>query len=675
MLLKFLRERRGSVLPTFAIAALPLVAATGAAVDYSRAYAQRTAVQDALDAAVLAAGKKIGLMDDDALKAEASNFYVANVKDNIPDYPEMHTTIGTQTITGTANLSVQTYFLGVVGLNYINFNVIAKATLAMGTLEVALVLDNSTSMSTNDNIATLRTAATNLVGTLYNLGKTSTKTDPVKVGIVPFGASVNVGSDAAWVDKAGKATYAGDAQKTEGAASSLNPYSYFGTLKDSDGNAITWGGCVEERPDPYNTTDEPASASASPSAEEAKTLFLPMFAPDEPDNWTCSTSSCNFAGTTSSTRRYNGAPTGSQSYNNYLPDAGDATTCAMTFTNVTVSKASPGVFTTTSNHGLSVGTKIVLQTTGSLYSGLTEGQTYYVKAVPTSKTFTLSTTSGGSAINTSGSQSGTHSFILDSKADDWTCSNGNDKCAASGSPGSGRSERKALAGINLSGSPQCKYGTAGNKATVANVTVSGMSAGPNYMCTTKAITDLTTTKDTVTGAIADEKANGYTNITAGVMWGWRLLSPGAPFTQGRAYTDNENQKIIILMTDGDNTYNPYTDLTRSPGSYSGKWVKSAYGAWGYMYRNRFGTTSTDTATVFTALNVYTASACAHAKTAGIRIYTVAFTGSGGMSDATKTMLENCASDTNKYFVAADQAGLLAAFSAIGDDISLLRVAQ
>ena len=40
------------------------------------------------------------------------------------------------------------------------------------------------------------------------------------------------------------------------------------------------------------------------------------------------------------------------------------------------------------------------------------------------------------------------------------------------------------------------------------------------------------------------------------MWGWRVLSPTAPFTEGRAYTANDNKKILVLMTDGENTYYP-----------------------------------------------------------------------------------------------------------------------
>lgn len=78
---------------------------------------------------------------------------------------------------------------------------------------------------------------------------------------------------------------------------------------------------------------------------------------------------------------------------------------------VTITLASPGVFTKTA-HGLSIGDTIVFSTTGALPTGLTAGTTYYViSAGLTADTFEVSATLGGSAVNTSVSQSGVHSFV------------------------------------------------------------------------------------------------------------------------------------------------------------------------------------------------------------------------------------------------------------------------
>lgn len=76
----------------------------------------------------------------------------------------------------------------------------------------------------------------------------------------------------------------------------------------------------------------------------------------------------------------------------------------------TVTIATPAVFTST-GHGLIAGQIIRLRTTGALPTGLTAGQEYYVLSTGlTSSTFRVSLTDGGSAINTTGSQSGTHTI-------------------------------------------------------------------------------------------------------------------------------------------------------------------------------------------------------------------------------------------------------------------------
>lgn len=73
---------------------------------------------------------------------------------------------------------------------------------------------------------------------------------------------------------------------------------------------------------------------------------------------------------------------------------------------VTVTIASPAVVTST-GHGLVADTPVRFSTTGALPTGITAGTVYYVKS-PTTNTYQLSATAGGAAINTSGTQSGTH---------------------------------------------------------------------------------------------------------------------------------------------------------------------------------------------------------------------------------------------------------------------------
>lgn len=78
---------------------------------------------------------------------------------------------------------------------------------------------------------------------------------------------------------------------------------------------------------------------------------------------------------------------------------------------VTITIAAPGVVTWT-GHGLSEGDPIRFTTSGALPTGLAINTTYYVKQVLSPNTFTVASSVGGSAITTSGTQSGTQTALL-----------------------------------------------------------------------------------------------------------------------------------------------------------------------------------------------------------------------------------------------------------------------
>lgn len=76
----------------------------------------------------------------------------------------------------------------------------------------------------------------------------------------------------------------------------------------------------------------------------------------------------------------------------------------------TITVASPAVVTSTA-HGLKAGSQVSFTTTGALPTGITAGTVYYVIAAGlTANDFQFSTTSGGSAVNTTGTQSGVHTI-------------------------------------------------------------------------------------------------------------------------------------------------------------------------------------------------------------------------------------------------------------------------
>lgn len=207
--------------------------------------------------------------------------------------------------------------------------------------------------------------------------------------------------------------------------------------------------------------------------------------------------------------------------------------------------------------------------------------------------------------------------------------------------------------------------------------------GPNAGCTTNPITALTTDQTKMIKAINAMKADGSTNIPLGIAWGWRSLSSGKPFTEGRARGTKDNIKILIVMTDGNNTY--YT-----PSSSYSKFNKSTYGSYGYtksktvyadgrLFEGFSKNNPSHTSTNFrSAMDEHMLRTCTNAKADGIKIYSVAFNVPSGSS--VKAMLQNCASVNSKtglkqYFDATGSSDLKAAFNAIGNNISNLRLTR
>jgi Flp pilus assembly protein TadG len=110
----------------------------------------------------------------------------------------------------------------------------------------------------------------------------------------------------------------------------------------------------------------------------------------------------------------------------------------------------------------------------------------------------------------------------------------------------------------------------------------GLNQGPNASCSTTPITPLAdlsveNEKKALLAAIQNMSALGATNVPEGLAWGWRTLSNGEPFTTGRPSTDRGNDKVVIVLTDGANTY--YTPESLGKPDFAGN--KSIYSAFGY----------------------------------------------------------------------------------------------
>jgi von Willebrand factor type A domain len=125
---------------------------------------------------------------------------------------------------------------------------------------------------------------------------------------------------------------------------------------------------------------------------------------------------------------------------------------------------------------------------------------------------------------------------------------------------------------------------------------------------------------------------GNTNQAIGLVWGWQSLSQGAPLNAPALDSNYQYKQIIILLSDGLNTQD--------------RWYTSA-----------------------SAIDNRQQLACTNAKNAGITIYTVL------VMSGNSTVLQNCATDANKYFALTDANSIITTFDTIGTSLSKLHLSK
>jgi len=126
---------------------------------------------------------------------------------------------------------------------------------------------------------------------------------------------------------------------------------------------------------------------------------------------------------------------------------------------------------------------------------------------------------------------------------------------------------------------------------------------------------------------------GNTNVTIGLVWGMHMLTQNAPLTTARTLaTEPDLERIIILLTDGDNTQNRWT-------------------------------------TNGTSIDARTDLACTNTKANGIRLYTIR------VINGDASLLRRCATSTSMYYDVRSASELVPVFQRIAAEIGQLRLTQ
>ncbi len=294
---RFAVSRSGNVAVIFAIASIPLVAAMGLAVDYTRAAQTDSAMQDAVDAASLALSRQTNLstMTASQIQAFAEEYFNANFHSSeLQDLTltASYTPSG-PSVTISASGNLPTDFMRIIGPKVMPIGGSSTTVWGEARLRVALALDNTGSMASSGKMTALKAATHNL---LTQLQGAAAADGDVYVSIIPFVKDVNV------KDLAGNKTYNEDWIKWDGTNSSTdkdlwdkwngtcnnaggsghggrgrrsgNPsdYSDEASCEDAGFNwnpspHQTWDGCIMDRDQDYDTTN------TAPTTSNAATLF------------------------------------------------------------------------------------------------------------------------------------------------------------------------------------------------------------------------------------------------------------------------------------------------------------------------------------------------------------------------------------------------------------------
>jgi Mg-chelatase subunit ChlD len=125
---------------------------------------------------------------------------------------------------------------------------------------------------------------------------------------------------------------------------------------------------------------------------------------------------------------------------------------------------------------------------------------------------------------------------------------------------------------------------------------------------------------------------GNTNQTIGLQWAWQSLTQTDPLNAPAKDPNYQYKDIIILLTDGLNTEN--------------RWSQTA-----------------------SSVDKRTQKACDNIRTAEITLYTVL------VMAGNATLLQGCATDQTKYFALTSADQLITTFNTIGGQLAKLHLAK
>lgn len=612
-------DARGNVAMLFALSLPVLVLMTVGGVDLHRASTVRVNLQDALDAAALAAARSPYTATVDLQRVG-----LASLKANLKAYPDITLLEGdtsfvlnsNKIVVANAKVNVKTLvaniFLPPYGKfldDYLPVGAHSEVNRSSKNIEVALVLDITGSMA-GQRIIDLKAAAKKLVDLIVQPIQTPYYS---KVALVPYSNAVNPGT---WVNSArgpirGSVNITGAALNLVGTARTITAASKGDPiLITSTGHGFSDGDVVWISGATGMTQLNNKAYKVGGKTTDSFKLY-----------------------------RLNGNRVDGGNYGTYSGSSGRVQRCQNNDCSIIVSSAS---------HGLQNNDYVRIDQVAGMVNGngdsMVNNRTFLVGNV-TAGTFTIDPDASTMT-----------PYISGGKA--WRANGAGDSF---------------FAFENMDGDLQThKYSVCVTERTGAQrYTETAPSGASSYVgvhypniagtCIDDTIMPLSSNAATIKTRIDGFEVGGGTAGQIGIGWGWYTVSPNWnglwPSSAAAAYNPAETLKAVVIMTDGEfNT--PYCSgvIARNAGSGSGDSSAKI-------------DCNADNGDPFTQ----GAAMCAAMKARGVLIYTVGFQIVAGGQAA--TLLANCASTPANFFLPANGGDLTEAFAAIGRDITQLRISR
>lgn len=606
----------GNVAMLFGLAMPVLILMTFGGVDVHRISTVRINLQDALDAATLAAARSPYTSQTDLKRVG-----LAALEANLQNYPDIvlirdqttFTLVG-DVVVADAKVEVQTLVANIVLPPYgkllddtLPVNGHSEVDRSSRNVEVALALDITGSMA-GQKLTDLKAAAKQLVDLVVQPVQTPYYS---KVALVPWSNAVNPGSSYLTT--------------VRGPVVGSTPIT--NAVMNLVGTAKTITAATKDRPVVITSANHGFTNGQVVWITGATGMTQLNNKPYVVTNKTTNT----FELYTQSGSRVNGGSYGTYNGGAKVQRCQD-NDCSITFT-------------TSSSHGLANNNYVYFTDVGGLRdtsnNSVVNGKSFLVGNV-TQTTFTIEPPDGQSITPyTSGGKS-------------WCAQAGCTWYAFEDTGGDLQTFQVSSCVTERTGSNRFTDSAVGSSKVGRHYPDAGGS------CLGNAVMPLSTDKASIKSRIDNFAATGGTAGQIGIGWGWYMVSPTFSALwggsgQAGAYNPTRTLKAVVIMTDGEfNT--PYCTgvLARNAGSGSGN------------TRIDCDAENGDTYAQSRAL-------CTAMKAEGVIVYTVGFQITAG-GDAAR-LLADCASTRDKFFMPSSGGDLSEAFAAIGRDITKLRISK